>query len=205
MIQIGDYSLDDVLKKADELRKETDDLIHRRGLGQILSSFGRVWYRGSYELNTMAWADLDIHIVMEPDPWSVDEFFKLGARIASLEGVISMKFDDCAHHPRDVLPEGLYWGTRMARGKSEIPWKIDLWSTRSELLERDKLRIARVKERMTESHRRKILKIKHSLLTPEGRTPDSTGRHIYDAILFKGLETLGEVKDYLRAKGIKDL
>ena len=63
----------------------------------------------------------------------------------------------------------------------------------------------RVKERMTEAHRRRIVTIKHSLLTSEGRTPDSSGRHIYNAILFEGLETLEEVKDYLRANGIQDV
>ena len=196
---------DVALQNADELRREVDDLIQRKGLGWILSSFGRVWYRDSYELGTMAWPDLDIHMVMEPDPWSVDTFFKLGAQIAALDGVRSMMFDDCAHHPREGLPQGLYWGTRMVTEKREIPWKIDLWSTKSEVLEEAELEAKEIKERMTEAHRRKILNIKHSLLTPEGRTPDSSGRHITNAVLFEGLETLEEVKDYLRAKGIQQV
>ena len=196
---------DPVLQKANELRQEADELIQRQGLGRILSSFGTVWYTGSYRLGTMAWPDLDIHMVMEPDPWSVDAFFQLGARIAAFDGVLSMKFDDCAHHLRDGLPEGLYWGTRMVTEKREIPWKIDLWSTRSEVLEKLKLEMKRVMDRMTETRRRRILQIKNSLLTPEGRTPDSSGRHIYNAVLFEGLETLEEVKDYLRAKGIRQV
>lgn len=194
---------DAALHNADELRQEADDLIQRKGLDPILSSFGRVWYRGSYELGTMVWPDLDIHMVMEPDPWSVDAFFKLGAQIAALDGVRSMMFDDCAHHRRDGLPQGLYWGTRMVTERREMPWKIDLWATKFEVLEEAKLEVRKIKERMTEVHRMKILNIKHSLLTPEGRTPDSSGRHITHAVLFEGLETLDEVKGYLRAKGIR--
>lgn len=196
---------DAALLIADELRQEADDLIQRKGLGQILNSFGRVWYRGSYELGTMVWPDLDIHMFMEPDPWSVDEFFKLGAQISRLDGVRSMMFDDCAHYPRNGLPQGLYWGSRMISEKREIPWKIDLWSTKPETFEEAKHEVKRIKERMTEATRRKILKIKYSLLTPEGRTPDSSGRHITNAVLFEGIETLEDIKVYLRSKGIREV
>ncbi len=196
---------DDVLQIAGRLRQEADELIHRRGLGEILSSFGRVWYRGSYEMDTMVWPDLDIHMVMEPEPLCVEAFFMMGSRIAELDGVSSMRFDDCARHPREGLPEGLYWDIRLAIESRKIPWKIDIWSTRSVALELAKSEVARIQERMTEAHRRRIIEIKLSLLTPEGRTPDSSGRHICNAVLFEGHETLEDVKGYLRAKGIRQV
>ena len=188
---------------AEELRQEADELIHHRGLGEILGTFGRVWYRGSYEMETMVWPDLDIHMVIEPEPLSVETFFRMGTRIAELDGVSSMQFDDCARYPREGLPEGLYWGIRMVTEKREIPWKVDIWSTRAEVRAIAKSEAARVQERMTEAHRRRIIEIKLSLLTPEGRTPDSSGRHICNAILFEGLESLEEVREYLQANGIR--
>ena len=44
----------------------------------------------------------------------------------------------------------------------------------------------------------RILEIKHSLLTPDGRTPVLSGYHIYQAVLFKGLRDRTEVIEYLK-------
>ena len=196
---------DEPLKVAEDLKAEADELISEYGLGKVLNSFGDVWYRGGYEMNTMVWPDLDIHMVMEPHPWSIERFFELGSQVASLGKVLTMSFHDCAHFPRDGQPEGLHWTWRVDGPDRQIPWKVDLWSTKAELLERDKAQMATVKERMTENDRRKIIEIKQSLLTTEGRTPDSSGRHIYNAVIFEGLETREEIVGYLRKRGIENV
>ena len=160
---------DEPLKVAENLKAEANVLISDYGLGRVLSSFGDVWYRGSYEMNTMVWPDLDIHMVMVPDPWSVGRFFELGTQLVSLGNVLTMSFHDCAHFPRDGQPGGLHWTWRADNRDGGIPWKVDLWSTKAEVLGQDRVQMETVRERMTEKDRRKIIEIKHSLLTTEGR------------------------------------
>ncbi len=82
---------DEPLKVAENLKAEANVLISDYGLGRVLSSFGDVWYRGSYEMNTMVWPDLDIHMVMVPDPWSVGRFFELGTQLVSLGNVLTRR------------------------------------------------------------------------------------------------------------------
>ncbi len=117
-----------LINAAEELEREANCIIFDRGLDSLLRDYGNVFYKGSYFLKVMVWPDLDIDLVLEPDPYSVDAFFELGNRLAQLPGVWGMHFRNCISHPHEQLPKGLYWGMRMDRVDSDGYWKVDLWA-----------------------------------------------------------------------------
>ena len=120
----------DVLIQTDELlRKEADDLLHGRGLLQLLEGYGTPHVVGSYSLELMAWRDLDLYL--ENDRTTETEFFELGGRLASLLRPTNMRFRDTRATPVEGLPPGMYWGVYMDRG-IEDAWKIDIWALDSE-------------------------------------------------------------------------
>ncbi|MBI9011796.1 MAG: hypothetical protein JEZ08_06145 [Clostridiales bacterium] len=54
----------------------------------------------------------------------------------------------------------------------------------------------------TEETRKKIIELKHALLTKDGRTPVLSGYYIYQAVLYENLTELEDIVEYLREKGI---
>jgi len=193
----------DAVAIAEELRREAHEILFERGMDAILQPHGRVLYIGSYVLDTMAWPDLDIEIVLEPDPVSTDHFFDIGKEIAKMDDVVSMKFDNYFDWPHPRLPRGLYWRIRLDMGTRPVPWKIDLWAVGEKEIAKTQAGMERIRAALTKETRKRIIDIKHALLTPEGRTPILSGYHIYEAVLFKGLREEKEIREYLRGQGIR--
>jgi hypothetical protein len=200
----------DAVEISDTLHRQADEIVQRRGLGAVLTKAGRALYTGSYSLNTMAWPDIDVSLVMEPEPRSLDAFFELGRELVHLDGVFSAKFDDFVRTDipgRDelmaVYPRGYYWGLRMETGNGFVPWKIDIWAVQEETIRRNKALMDRFREALTPETRARIVEIKRALITPEGRTPMNSGLNIYEAVLFKGLRREEEIRAYLRRRGVQ--
>ena len=172
----------------------------------ILRSYGRVSYTGSYAINLMAWPDIDIDMVLEPDPFLTDDFFKMGKEIVTIDGVLSLKFNNFLPQQVEGLTNGLYWGVRKTTWTTR--WKIDISATDTEYLEKNRASMERIRRALDEETRRSIIQIKHALLTSEGRTPVLSGYHIYEAVLFKGLRYKGlrteeHLRTYLRQQWIE--
>lgn len=187
---------------ADELEREANGIILDRGLDSVLRDHGKVFYKGSYFLNVMTWPDLDIDLVIRPDPYSVDAFFELGKELAQFQGVWGMHFRNCISHPHDRLPKGLYWGMRMDRVDSDGHWKVDLWAVDEQCLEEDRAEAEHLLRTMDSDRRKLIIEVKHSLLTPEGRSPMLSSYHVYQAVLVKGLRKKKEIAVYLERQGV---
>ena len=98
-------------------------MIYEGGLDPILQSFGTVLYTGSYALDLVAWSDLDIMTVRPVDSLSLDAFFDLGRRIADLDGVGEMTFENTVAVPQEELPPGLFWGIWMDSEPLGRRWK----------------------------------------------------------------------------------
>ncbi|MBL7223647.1 MAG: hypothetical protein ISS72_07330 [Candidatus Brocadiae bacterium] len=187
---------------ADALHAEASRLLRERGIGDLLRSYGHLIYTGSYALNVMAWPDIDLHLVMEPDSLSLDRFFELGRELARLDGVDRLNFRNTCRAPVNGLPGGLYWGMRLDAGAPSTTWKVDLWATEADDLEANLALMSRFQEAMDGPSRRLIVQTKRALLTPAGRTPVLSGIHIYEAILFRGLRSLDDIRSYLREQGV---
>ena len=200
-VQLGQ----DPVELSDALQAEANSLVWSKGLDEALSQFGSVFYTGSFRLNLMMWPDIDIEMSVEPDPDSVACFFDLGKAIASLEGVSNLQFSNQLHFPKhsEVAPEGLYWKVTIQREKGRMPWKIDLYSLRPEIIDQSKVEMNRLDQKLDREKRALILKTKYALLTPTGRTPISSGHNIYRAVLDEGLEEFNDIVEYLRENGVE--
>jgi len=200
------------LETAEGLHRQATEIIHNRGLDNILSVYGNVLYTGSYSLNVMAWPDIDISMVMDDQADTLDAFFEMGHKIAHLDGVFSLKFDDFVRSGvpgreelEVVYPRGLYWGGRMEIPGGGVPWKLDIWAVDSAEQARNRAMMQRYRHAMTDEARRLIVETKLALITSEGRTPMGSGCHIYDAILFEGMRAEEEIRAWLRQQGIRDV
>jgi len=192
-----------IIEIADNLHREADRIIYDSGIDKILNTYGNVFYTGSYFLNVMVWQDLDITIVMKPDPYSIEAFFEIGRKIARIDFVTSLRFDNFYKRKVQNLPEGLYWGIRFDSGNQNKPWKIDLWAKDKQSFAQDRTNMESILQKMDQETRKLIIETKHSLLTPEGRTLELSGYQIYKAILFEGLRCRDDVVSYLKAHDIK--
>lgn len=194
----------DLLKAADDLKAEASKFIYSSGLDNILNSFGRVFYTGSYFLDVMVWPDLDIEILLNGDPYSVKAFFQLGSEIEQLPEVKSMKFHNFLNPPgpESIPPKGLYWKIQAERPGKQNPWKIDLWSFEKDVLEKNRKKMEDFAARIDEDKRKRIIQLKHSLLTSQGRTPVFSGYHIYQAVLIHNILKRPDVINFLRNHGV---
>ena len=191
------------IKIADLLRKEADEVIYDLGLDAILQDYGEVFYAGSYALDLMAWRDVDISMVMAPEPFDIDAFFDMGRRIAHLDGVLRVRFANYLRMRAKWAPRGLYSGVRLEVGPERKGWKVDIWAVDQECLSRNKGEMQKVHSALTPEMRRLILEMKQALMLPSGRTPSLSGYHIYQAVLFEGLRTEEEIRPYLRDHGVE--
>ena len=188
---------------ADKLHAEADEILHGgRRVDGILRGYGKVHYTGSYALDLMAWPDIDITMVLDGDPYSFETFFAMGRELAQVEGVDKIEYWNSLKWDVHNLPKGLYWGVRLDTGNWPVPWKIDVWATNDTEFTRNQELMKRLSGELTPEARKLIVEIKHSVLTPEGRTPQGSGYYIYEAVLFKGLRTPREVRQYVREHGI---
>lgn len=177
-----------------ELRAEADRLL-ASGLRDILNDYGEVHVVGSYALHLMVWRDLDIHIVQE----ALDKrrFFELGGRIANLLSPPRMHYRDETTVATPGLPKGLYWGIYLGNER-EGAWKIDIWITDWEGFKSPRAYGERVRERLTDSTREVILKIKSECWRhPQYRREFASG-DIYEAVLDHGIVNIDGFWKFLR-------
>lgn len=191
------------LENSKSLRMEANDLIHTNGLDEVLRKFGDVFYTGSYYLDVMAWPDLDVEIVLNSESIDLDLFFEMGKALAKLPNVTSMKFNNnIDFRIIDTMPVGYYWKLIVDRGAENKPWKVDLWAIDSNDFEEHMRNMKKILDDITDESRKTIIKLKHALLTKDGRTPAFGGYYIYQAVLYENLSELDDVVEYLRVKGI---
>ena len=188
---------------ADKLRAEADDILHGdRGVDKILRSYGKVHYTGSYALDLMAWPDIDITMLLDGDPYSFDNFFAMGKQLAQVAGVDKIEYWNSMNWDVHNLPKGLYWGVRLDTGTWDVPWKIDVWATNETEFKRNQELMKRLSGELNPEARKLIVEVKHSVITPEGRTPQGSGYYIYEAVLSKGMRTAREIREYVKEHGI---
>jgi hypothetical protein len=184
----------------EELRAEADKLL-ASGLSRALSRYGEVHAVGSYALGLMTWRDLDIHVVRTtPD---LDEFFAVGAQLASLLKPHRMHLRDERIVATDGLPRGLYWGIYLGDERAGA-WKIDVWATDRAGLDSSLQFAQRIAARLDSETRGAILRIKAQCWRhPEYRRGFSSA-DVYAAVLDRGIRTPEAFwTDLQGAKGIR--
>jgi len=185
------------LERSNKLRQEADHVLGLIKLNEILRPYRKVYPSGSYFLDVMVYPDVDLYLTKI----SIDQLFKLGARIASCDLVIQVVFEK-TDDPVG-MPEGLYLKLRVKYGDWGRPWKIDIWSLEEKIILDKMADMHHFQAKMTPDLREQIIHYKLSIMTSQLRTPMYSGYYIYKAFLDEGLKDFESVNQYLIANGIR--
>jgi len=185
------------LERAAKLRHEADIVLGLIHVYDVLRLYAKVFPTGSFFLDVMAYPDIDLYITRV----NLEQLFQIGARIARCELVIQVIFERTDDPVR--LPNGLYLKPRVNYGDWGRPWKIDIWSLDEKVILEKMADMRHFQAKLTPELREKIIQYKHSVLTPQLRTPVYSGFYIYKAFLDEGLTDFESVTQYLIANGIQ--
>jgi hypothetical protein len=183
------------------LKSEADVILYEHGLLDTLRRHGTPVVVGSYTMDTMTWADLDMYLIC--DAPEVGAFFEVGRDIEGCvkAGWMSYRNNFISNWPD--LPQGLYWGVRTSHGLPR-PWKIDIWCIDSpQAQELTRFQDA-LQSRITPESRLAILQIKSHFCTHPKYRSGFHSMDIYNAVLDGGVGSVAEFERVLRDKGIED-
>jgi len=183
-----------------KIRKEADSILYTQGLKLILDDYGTAHVSGSYELNLMTWRDLDIYLESNI---SEEQFFEMGNKLAQLLKPVKISFRNERIARTKGLPNGLYWGIYLGNERAGS-WKIDIWAVDTKELESLLEYRNKIKNRLTETTRKRILDIKSQCWQNPKYRKSFTSTDIYDAVLDDCISCYDEFQLYIkgRAKNI---
>lgn len=182
------------------LRAEADALLYAQGLHPLVSEYGSVHVSGSYALQLMTWRDLDLYL--EAPQLTVEQFFGLGGRVASLLAAWKMFFTNHRRQPSSEGLHGLYWGIRLGDVTAGA-WKIDLWALDTPTCQERLAHTQRIAGRLTPDSRTTILALKAQLWNHPAYRDTITSQDIYEAVLDAGVNCLDEFWDYVRSREVR--
>ena len=191
----------DVMQLANVLKKEANDLLKNELLWKSFEKKGKIYVAGSTYLNLLAFPDLDVYFEAKDAKSILTVFADAAKSLIVLDQVKSIELEKDLHqrYPKQV-PEGLFLQYRIDNGYRL--WKVDIWAVADKSILDSKMQeSARFKEKMTLEQKELILQAKHQLMAPFGRTPVGSSYLVYVAVLEKGLNTVDEIIDYIRAQG----
>ncbi|KAA5826024.1 hypothetical protein ABT337_26055 [Saccharopolyspora hirsuta] len=174
----------DPLARQRELQTEAD-LVHTDlRLGELLGALGEPVRVGSAALGLMVRRDLDITVICPRlDPAAKSAVAGVGAELAVHDRVRQVRFrDDTGCWNTDPrYPDGLYLGVEY-RCPSGQEWTLDIWFVDEPDRQPDLEHLRTLPPRLTDDHRRAILRIKSAL-------PGVPGYEVYRAVLDRGITT----------------
>ncbi len=183
-------------ERSKRLRKESDKVLAMVHLKRHCAPFGKIIPTGSYFLDCMMYPDIDLYI----PHISIESLLRIGIKLAKYECVNEIVFQKGSEGD---LAKGFYLKPIIFYGNWARPWKIDIWSLPTSIIEKKQSELEKLKERMTPQHKKTILNYKFSILSNKGRTPMFSGFHIYQAVIILGLKDFKKITEYLRENGIK--
>jgi hypothetical protein len=176
------------------IKKEADAILYKRGLMNILNSFGIPYVHGSYSLDLMTWRDLDIYL--QVDNISTTDFFVLGERICGSFAPIKMSFRNELKAKTKGLPEGLYWGIYLGNERAGA-WKIDIWAVHVSECEQLLQYCSNIKQRVNTEVAQRILEIKSECWRDAEFRRSFSSSDIYKAVLDNNVISLEGFKEYM--------
>jgi hypothetical protein len=183
-------------ERSRALRQEADEVLDLIGLHEVCAPIGKLAPTGSYLLDLMMYPDIDLYL----PPTTPEKLLGVAVEVAKHDCIQRINY--IRGGPGD-LKDGLYLKPVVIHGRWERPWKIDIWSLASSVVEKKQAELNDLRTRMTLQQRAVILDVKYRLLTDDGRTPMFSGIHIYRAVIDNGLEQLDDIVTVLRDNGIE--
>lgn len=174
--------MNNLIKKADFLKKEADSIVKESNIVNILSHLGDVHFVGGYYLNVIYRLDIDINVLSGcPDR---DKALKVTNKLLKQGYFQTVGFADWKTFPKRGLPKGFYWELLVTKHKNS--WKIDIWYLKPE--EDHSVEATEKFKSLLDknpSKRIEILKLKRKYFNGTKYVGKATGFDIYTKILEK--------------------
>ncbi|MER5391978.1 hypothetical protein [Saccharopolyspora sp. NPDC002686] len=179
----------ELLVQQRELQAEADDVHTDLRLGELLAALGEPVRVGSAALGLMVRRDLDITVICPLlDAAAKSAVAGIGAQLAVHDRVRQVRFrDDTGRWNTDPrYPDGLYLGVEY-RCPAEQDWTLDIWFVDEPDRQPDLEHLRTLPPRLTDDHRRAILRIKSALAHRPEQPPSY---EVYRAVLDHGISTV---------------
>lgn len=166
------------------IKKEADLLLRRSDLLEVLSKYGEIYIRGSYELDLMVDSDIDIYVVNN----KLDKKLAIKAlnELVEKNDFRGYMFYDFVKRRRKGFPKGYYLGAK-TRFKNK-KWKIDIWFMNE--MDRGSDRMMNyIKNNLNDKSKKTILKIKKQA---KDKRLDVSSHLIYLAVIKRGVKSFRE-------------
>lgn len=190
-------TIEELLKKQDELQKEGKQLLEKIGLIGFISKFGKHEIVGSMASGLMVRPDIDVELIA--DEINDEDYWETVKFIFYIKDIYhSVYIQDFRKSQNPNTPKGLYIGTKIDNDGKE--WKIDLWfiSPRKPGAENYN---DWIKDKLTNSNRGIILKIKNEIYKNPKYAKEIFSIDIYKAVIENGIKDLESFKEYLKQTG----
>jgi hypothetical protein len=186
-------------ERSRKLRKEANEVLKMIKLKKHCAPIGKVVPTGSYYMDLMMYPDIDLYLPST----TIEKLFTLAAKFATIKCVKEVVFQKGSAWDKGDLAKGYYLKPIVEHGTWGRPWKVDIWSLPSSIIEKKNKHLRKLKERMTPQQRKLILEYKYSILTDQFRTPMFSGIYIYRAVIDLGMTDFRRITKYLKDNGIK--
>jgi len=188
-----------LLKRAEELKKESHRIIDELGIFNILKKISEPYLIGSAENGLMVGRDIDIESYM--DKFDIDKVLDLLKGLALIPTIQKVQFNNFRELRQDYLktrrrfPHGYYIGLRSIQPSGV--WKIDIWFGEKGIPLSDYK--TPDSSKITKKQKAAILRIKNLWLAKEGGYKDEVNSiDIYKAVLEHGIMDEDNFRAYIK-------
>ena len=179
------------------IKTEANEILCKKGLLDLLKSYGTPHLSGSYELELMTWKDLDIYL--EVGEVNEEICFELGSKICTHFHPARMNFRNEFIGKTDGLPNGMYWGVHL-KSQQDEGWKIDIWIVSPAECKRMLDFVSQIKNKLTPETADYIMDIKSKCWMNPLYRRSFTSSDIYSAVLDNKVTSYNEFMDFIHKK-----
>lgn len=186
-------------ERNENLKRETNQFYDPL-LKSILSPYGKIIITGSYELDVMAWRDLDLLLDVEKIKQS--DIYAISNQIFQVYNPTWFETKD-TFFDESGCPKGYFIGFESKIMDNNL-WNVDIWFTNREHIEKHLKYIDHLKEKLTLENRKLIVMLKKILIQQGDYGIKIFSVDIYQSVLEDHVSTLGEFKKWVLKNKNKD-
>lgn len=190
------------LKKAQEIRKNAQDILQEKEIERRLKRIGELYFTGSYTLDLMTWNDIDMQIVLHERQHPIDVLGRFFTEISKDPDFIEAQIINFTGDYKPKMPRGVYLGLKLNCPKHGGLWKLDLWSLAQKDFEKNRLLLENLRARLTPELRKLLIEIKAEIMAGKERMPQMSSHLLYQAVLLEEITDRGSLKKYFEKNNL---
>jgi hypothetical protein len=186
-----------LLEQSQKTKKQADKILKKSGILEILKDYGEIKIGGSYALNTMLRADIDVFVVTEKHDWK--KVLEIQRKIMETKYWSEFDFLNRVDFKTETSMTGYYF--QPWTPIDNVLWKMDIW-----LITPDQDKSADLTDRFkqlldedpnSDEKRITILEIKEAMRKGKKYQKGVDGKLIYQAVLEKEISGIEEFKKFI--------